>query len=72
MELLISTVCLKSENESYIFKFQYGATNIQAVEGKSLKSQKFKFQYGATNIIFFFNSFITIFWFKFQYGATNI
>ena len=50
MELLISAFSLVSNVPYLIFKFQYGATNIEAGSILENLAEWFKFQYGATNI----------------------
>ena len=41
---------VKEMTLNILFKFQYGATNINLEELTNFYNPKFKFQYGATNI----------------------
>ena len=50
MELLIWHCTSTPFSEVALFKFQYGATNIDGKMNGTLYKQAFKFQYGATNI----------------------
>ena len=65
---------LKMSLSAYLplFKFQYGATNIEYLSSNKAIIQTFKFQYGATNINHL--KLVQECWksFKFQYGATNM
>ena len=38
------------EFRDYLFKFQYGATNILTTATNAFAEEAFKFQYGATNM----------------------